>query len=75
MPVMPRIMIVPPFTTRIMNEPLPVNFNTTTMKKFDGVRDPHEKIMGYQAVMMLMGANDAVMCKAFFSTLGGITQR
>lgn len=24
--------------------------------------------------MMLMGANDAIMCMAFFSTLGGIAQ-
>lgn len=31
--------------------------------------------MAYQAVMMLMVANNVVMCRAFFSTLEGIGQR
>lgn len=43
----PHFMVMPAFMTRIMNEPLPLNFKTLTIKKFKGVRDSHENIMAY----------------------------
>lgn len=58
-----------------MNEPLPVNFKMPTIKKFDGVGNPHEHIMVYHPSMMLIGANDIVMCMVLFFMIGGIAQR
>lgn len=75
MPVMPHIKVVPPFKAQIMNESLPTNFKTPMIKKFDGVRDPHEHIMAYQAAIMIIEANDVVMCIVLFSTLEGMAQR
>lgn len=74
-PVMPRIKVVPLFIAWIINEPLPANFKMSTIKKFDGASYAHEHIMVYQVAMMLMGANDAVMCMSFFFMLGSIAQR
>lgn len=75
MTAMPIITFVPPFTTWIMNEQLLSKFKTPTIKKSIGVGDAHEHIMAYQAAMMLMGANNVVMCRAFILTLGGKAQR
>lgn len=75
MSVMPRITVVPPFTTRIMDELLPANLKTPIIKRFDGAGDLDEHIKAYRAAMMLMGGNNTVMCMVFFSTLGGVAQR
>lgn len=56
--------IKPPFTRRIMEEPLPANFKTPSVNRFDGVGDLQGHILYYQDVMMLMEANDVLMCRA-----------
>lgn len=58
-----------------MDDPLLSNFKTPSVKIFDGVGDPHKHVIAYQAMMMLLEANDAMMFQAFFSTIGGPTQR
>lgn len=74
LPLMPCIIVAPTFRARIMNEALPANFKTPMTKKFDKVGDSHKHIRAYLATIMLMGSNDFVMCRAFFSMLRGIAQ-
>ncbi|XP_019197081.1 PREDICTED: uncharacterized protein LOC109190936 [Ipomoea nil] len=45
------------------------------MRRYDGTSDPQENVLTYQAAMMLIGSSDALMCRAFFSTLSGGAQR
>lgn len=47
MSVMPRVMVIPQFTPRIMDKLLPLNFKTPTVKKFEGAGDSQEDIMNY----------------------------
>ncbi|XP_019179508.1 PREDICTED: uncharacterized protein LOC109174703 [Ipomoea nil] len=71
----PKIEVTPPFTRRIIREPIPSTFKPPSITRFDGRGDPQEHIMAYQATMMLMGSSEAMMCRAFFSTLIGQAQR
>ncbi|XP_019196055.1 PREDICTED: uncharacterized protein LOC109189888 [Ipomoea nil] len=45
------------------------------MPTYDRTGDPSDHLVGFQAKMMVIGEEDPMYCRAFFSTLGGAAQR
>ncbi|XP_031120299.1 uncharacterized protein LOC116023437 [Ipomoea triloba] len=60
-----------PFTQDIMDQPYPMDLRVPGSKDYSGRTDPEEHINTYHGNMLMMGVSDAVMCRAFYSTLTG----
>ncbi|XP_031127676.1 uncharacterized protein LOC116029774 [Ipomoea triloba] len=45
------------------------------MPTYDGTEDPSDHLIDFQAKMMILGAEDPMYCRVFFSTLKGAAQR
>ena len=60
-----------PFTTEVLNRPLPQKFRLPQLKSFDGSRDPLDHIESFKTLMLLQMTPDEVMCRAFPTTLKG----
>ena len=58
-----------PFTREVMGKPLPPKFKMPSLPTFSGKEDPYEHVQNYEAIMMLHGWDDAIMCRAFPITL------
>ncbi|XP_019200227.1 PREDICTED: uncharacterized protein LOC109193846 [Ipomoea nil] len=63
-----------PFSPSIMDVPLPRDFRLPAIKPYMGTTDPRVHMTRYKAAMVMIGAGDAVMCRAFLSTLDGAAQ-
>ena len=59
----------PPFSAKVMNEPVPPRFKIPQTELYDGTSDPLDHLESFKALMLLYGANDGVMCRAFPTTL------
>ncbi|XP_019160777.1 PREDICTED: uncharacterized protein LOC109157333 [Ipomoea nil] len=57
-----------------MAEPLPKDFHFPTIKPYTGSADPGDHLNRYEAVMMMIGVNNTIMCRAFCATLDGQSQ-
>ncbi|XP_019166965.1 PREDICTED: uncharacterized protein LOC109162736 [Ipomoea nil] len=64
-----------PFSMRIQEYHAPRDFKCPTMPTYDGMEDPSDHLVRFQAKMMVIGAEDPMYCRAFLSTLGGAAQR
>ncbi|XP_019199713.1 PREDICTED: uncharacterized protein LOC109193304 [Ipomoea nil] len=60
-----------PFTAEIMAQPYPRDLRISRNKEYDGRTDPEVHVNTYYGNMLMMGVSDAVMCRAFYSTLTG----
>ncbi|XP_019188930.1 PREDICTED: uncharacterized protein LOC109183198 [Ipomoea nil] len=60
-----------PFTTEIMAQPYPLDLRIPSNKEYDGRTDLEVHINTYYGNMLMMDVSDAVMCRAFYSTLSG----
>lgn len=58
-----------PFTMSIMGAPFPKDFWLPTIKAYNETSNPCTQMIKYKETMVMIGANDAVMCRAFLSTL------
>ena len=60
-----------PFTTFVNSFPLPSKFRMPHMDSYDGVKDPLDHLETFKILMYLQGVADAIMCRAFPTTLKG----
>ncbi|XP_019178989.1 PREDICTED: uncharacterized protein LOC109174180 [Ipomoea nil] len=54
-----------------MAQPYPLDLQVPGNKEYDGRTDPEVHVNTYYGNMLMMGVSDAVMCRAFYSTLTG----
>ena len=60
-----------PFTTEVLNSPLPPKFRLPQLESYDGSKDPLDHIESFKTLILLQMTPDEVMCKAFLTTLKG----
>ena len=64
-----------PFVSKIMEVGIPAKFKLPQLPVFDGMGDPVIHIASFHNKMILQNINDAILCRAFPSTLTEIAQR
>ncbi|XP_057964059.1 uncharacterized protein LOC131155144 [Malania oleifera] len=64
----------PPFNKEIMEAPLPSRFKMPTFDRYEGLSDHIDHLDNFKMLMQLQGALDAIMCRAFATTLKGIAR-
>ena len=60
-----------PFTTSVNSFPLSSKFCMPHMNSYDRVKDPLNHLEAFKTLMHLQGVADAIMCRAFPTTLKG----
>ena len=60
-----------PFIAPVNSFPLPNKFRMPQMDSYDGARDPLDHLETFKTLMHLQGVADAIMCRAFPTTLKG----
>ncbi|RRT81827.1 hypothetical protein B296_00020143, partial [Ensete ventricosum] len=60
-----------PFTPEIQSKPLPATFRLPALESYDGSGDPMEHIATFCSQMALYDISEALMCRAFPTTLKG----
>ena len=55
----------------IMQEPIPPNFKLPQFESYDRTSDPVDHLEAFRTMMLLHDAPDAILCRAFPSTLKG----
>ena len=63
-----------PFTTEVLNRPLPPKFHLPQLESYDGSKDPLDHIESFKTLMLLQMTPDEVMCRAFLTTLKGVAR-
>ncbi|XP_043705242.1 uncharacterized protein LOC122655065 [Telopea speciosissima] len=63
------------FTDEIRSEPLQKGFKMPTIEQYEGMTDPEDHLETFKALMFFQDASDAIMCRAFPSTLKGVTRQ
>ncbi|XP_031120929.1 uncharacterized protein LOC116024169 [Ipomoea triloba] len=56
---------------KLMSEPYPIDLRVPGDKEYAGRSDPEQHVNLYYGNMLMMGVSEAVMCRAFYSTLTG----
>ena len=60
-----------PFTTKVLNRPLPSKFCLPQLESYDGSKDPLDHIESFKTLMLLHMTPNEVICRAFPTTLKG----
>ena len=62
-----------PFTTSVTSFRLPLKFRMPQVKTYDGSKDPLDQLESFKTLMHLQEVVDEIMCRAFPTTLKGLT--
>ncbi|XP_077234682.1 uncharacterized protein LOC143876885 [Tasmannia lanceolata] len=60
-----------PFTDDVMSAPAPMGFKMPAIPQYDGTTDPVDHLETFRTLMLLHGASDGFLCRAFPTTLTG----
>ena len=63
-----------PFTTEVLNRPLPPKFHRPQLESYDSSKDPLDHIESFKTLMLLQMTPDKAMCRAFPTTLKGVAR-
>ena len=63
-----------PFTTEVLNYPLPLKFCLPLQESVDDLKDPLDHIESFKTLILLQMTLDEVMCRAFPTTLKGVAR-
>ena len=63
-----------PFTATVNSYPLPSKFRMLQIDSYNGVKDSLDHLETFKTLMHLQGVADAIMCRAFPTTLKGATR-
>lgn len=58
-----------PFTTEVLNHPLPPKFRISHLKSFNSLKDSLDHIESFKMLVHLQMTQDEVICRAFLTTL------
>ena len=62
-----------PFTTSILECPLPPKFRLPQLEVYEGTKDPLDHIGEFKTILSLQQTSDEVICRTFLATLRGAT--
>jgi len=62
-----------PFTTSVLECPLPPKFFIPQLEVYDGTKDPLDHIRAFKTILSLQQTPEEVICRTFLATLKGAT--
>ena len=63
-----------PFTTAVLECPVPSKFRLPQLKSFDGLKDPQDHLNTFKTTLGLQQPPDKILCRSFPTTLKGATR-
>ena len=63
-----------PFIASVNFFPFPHKFHMLQIDSYDGVKDPLDHLEPFKTLMHLQGVANEIMCRAFLTTLKGVTR-
>ena len=60
-----------PFTTAVLECPIPSKFRLSQLESFDGLRDPQDHLNTFKTTLGLQQPPDKILCRSFPTTLKG----
>lgn len=63
-----------PFTTKVLECPLPPKFHLPQLELFNGLRDPLDHITTYKMMLSLQQTPNEILCRSFPTTLKGVAR-